>query len=391
MKNKFKQRVLIIGPIGDFGGREIEAGFIANLLSEDYYVEVCSTGNISKNSQVYEIFKNKEVFSLKKLVFEKSKLLRLLSKLSFIKNKKKEQSYYYVNNRIAKKIFKYDSKVESVLRKVLYDFDLIFIIAQVSSNYLKFIIEESYKSNKKIVFRTTGTIQKIPRSTFFNKVDFFIHHSKNNAERLIGLDTHNYQVVDQCSVMEEELLKLPITKGSSKFLALGMISPIKGFEELIDYFLTFCKKEDELLIVGEGKNKSFLVEKYSGNSQVSFMGYVEQQKLPQIFKNSDCLIISSLEEAGPLVGIEAMAAGKLIISTNVGAMRERLHNTLCNFWYSIKDESSFEKSYNEVKELTEDSISKISLNMKEKYVRNYSVHELTKKYRGIVNSLLHVN
>jgi len=386
-----KKKVLIIGPIGDFGGRELEAGFIANSLSENYDVEICSIGNITKNSQVYETFKNGEVYSLKQLIFKKNKLISLVSKLSFIKNKKKEEPYYYVNNAVAKKILKYDLKVEKILRNLIRNFDLIFIIAQVSSNYLKLIIEESDRLNKKIVFRTTGTIQTIPRSTFFNKVDLFIHHSNLNAERLIGLCKHDYQVIDQCSFIEEELLKLPISKGNSKFLALGMISPVKGFKELIDCFLKFSKKGDELLIVGEGKHKKFLVNKYSGNSQVFFKGYIEQQKLSEIFKNNDCLIISSFEEAGPLVGIEAMAAGKLIISTKVGAMQERLDETLCDFWYDINDESSFEKSYNEVKGLTEETVSKISISLKQKYIKNYSFQELAEKYRKSINKLLNVN
>lgn len=385
-----KNKILVIGPIGDFGGREIEAGFIANSLSENYYVEICSIGDITKNSQVFEAFKEGEVYSLKQLVFNNNKLIQFIAKLSYLKNKKKKTPYYYVNNSIAKKILNYDLEIEKILRNLIQNFDLIFIIAQLSSNHLKFIIEEANKLNKKIVFRTTGTIQTIPRNTFFNKVDLFIHHSKNNALRLKGLDKYAYQIIDQCSIIEDDLLKVPITKGNSKFFALGFISHIKGFDQLIDFFLKFSMKGDELSIVGDIRNNNVLVSKYSGKSQIFFTGYVEQNKLFEIFKNNDCLIISSYEEAGPLIGIEAMAAGKLIISTKVGAMQERLDNTLCDFWFDINDESSFEKSYNEIKELTEDSVSEISLSLKQKYINNYSYKELEGKYRLTINKLLNV-
>ena len=73
--------MLIIGPIGDFGGRELEAGFIANSLSDNYDVEICSIGNITKNSQVYETFKNGESAlkgedTVRKSISEKNSLMK---------------------------------------------------------------------------------------------------------------------------------------------------------------------------------------------------------------------------------------------------------------------------------------------------------------------------
>jgi hypothetical protein len=40
----------------------------------------------------------------------------------------------------------------------------------------------------------------------------------------------------------------------------------------------------------------------------------------------DCLIIASPKETGPLTGVEAMASGKLIPTTPVGAMKWRINN-----------------------------------------------------------------
>ena len=64
------KKILIIGPIGDFGGRELMTGFIANVLSEIYHVEVCSTVAISNKTQVKEFF-NGPVYGIGGLLFKK--------------------------------------------------------------------------------------------------------------------------------------------------------------------------------------------------------------------------------------------------------------------------------------------------------------------------------
>ena len=46
------KNILIIGPFGLRGGREIEVSFIAKFLSEKHIVEVLTTGVFSKNTPV---------------------------------------------------------------------------------------------------------------------------------------------------------------------------------------------------------------------------------------------------------------------------------------------------------------------------------------------------
>jgi len=53
------------------------------------------------------------------------------------------------------------------------------------------------------------------------------------------------------------------------------------------------------------------------NPNIVFKGQLGNSKTHQAFRDNDCLIISSSEEAGPLTGIESMAAGKIMISTRV--------------------------------------------------------------------------
>lgn len=45
-----KKKILILGPISDFGGREVEANIIARSFLQDFQVHLLSTIFISKNS-----------------------------------------------------------------------------------------------------------------------------------------------------------------------------------------------------------------------------------------------------------------------------------------------------------------------------------------------------
>ena len=382
-----KKKVLIIGPIGDFGGRELEAGFIANSLSDNYDVEVCSTADITKNSQVFETFENGKVYSLKQLILKKNKPIRLLAKLSFIKNKKKEESYYYVNNQVAKKLLKYELRINELLSGLIQNFDLIFIIAQLSSNYLKFIIEEGNKLNKKIVFRTTGYIEKNNWGSFLNKVDLFIHHSDINANRLICLENHNFQIIDQCAFNEKDLLNLPyVYKKCNSFLTLGRLIKDKNIDIVIKSFLLAKEEGDSLVVLGGGPELENLKEIADNNSNIFFTGFIPNENLASYFSKVDCIIIPHYNcETGPLTGIEAMAAARIIISAKTGAMESRL--SFNRFWFN-NNVFELEKQIKEVKLLDKLEAQELSIKIRNRYKQYYRKDIIKKKYINVVNLLI---
>ena len=78
--------ILIIGPFGDKGGRELEAGFIGQILTPHYKVHLCSTGFISKNSQVYQFLDKSQVTAFRKELFQSSLRIQILSIISYLKN-----------------------------------------------------------------------------------------------------------------------------------------------------------------------------------------------------------------------------------------------------------------------------------------------------------------
>ena len=96
------------------------------------------------------------------------------------------------------------------------------------------------------------------------------------------------------------------------------------------------------------------------------------------------MIISSFHEAGPLVAIEAMAAGKIIISTDVGAMKSRLEG-LHSFWFKIDDLNSFEKNINYLNKLSIIELNNISQSYRKRYLQCHSIDYVAQKYIDLIN------
>lgn len=382
------KKILIIGPIGDFGGRELESGFIASALSSKYIVDICTTGSLSSKSQVFNFNKKQKVFSLADLVCQKYVVLKSVALLSYVKNSCKGVWSSYVNNNIAKKYFNYKKKTLLILQELVAQYDVIFICAQLSSSLMNDIITFAKLNNKKILFRTTGTISE-GNFNYIESVNSFIHHSEVNANNLKIFKNHNYTIIDQCAFNEKDLLDVSLSQsGVHNFLILGRLSPEKGVAELISFFLQVCLKNDTLYLAGNGPLEDYLRDKYKEAHNIKFLGFIESEHLSDLFNRIDCLIICSPEESGPLVGVESMAAGKLIISTRVGAMAERLANTLNQFWFDYNDLQSFKKTFERVQLLNHDEVKSISNSLRDYYLKEYSLDKIKKKYLTIVNEVL---
>ncbi|MEN8899674.1 MAG: glycosyltransferase, partial [Nonlabens sp.] len=123
---------------------------------------------------------------------------------------------------------------------------------------------------------------------------------------------------------------------------------------------------------------------FSSNNNISYFGELRIEETAGFMSNIDCLIISSEYETGPLVGIEAMAAGKLILSTDVGCMKGRLENTLNNFWFQLNDSSSFKTNLKAIKKLSYSEYCIIASGNRKRYLEKYSQNIISKSYQKAI-------
>jgi len=115
-------------------------------------------------------------------------------------------------------------------------------------------------------------------------------------------------------------------------LYVGRFEPLKGLDILLEA-MACLKSLDRLRLVivggdGEYNSEHQLLRQKAHDLGISerclFTGPVEQKKLPPYYNSADVLVIPSRYESFGLVGLEALACGRPVVSTPVGVMAEHL-------------------------------------------------------------------
>lgn len=105
-----------------------------------------------------------------------------------------------------------------------------------------------------------------------------------------------------------------------RFVFVGRLVPDKCIDKLADAYKVYCKQTLNpwpLICCGSGPLRSRLEEEKG----IRMEGFVQPEKMPEVFASAGCLILPSQFEPWALVVHEASAAGRLILaSENVGAV-----------------------------------------------------------------------
>lgn len=382
-----KKKILIVGPIGDFGGRDVEVNIIARALEAAYDTTILSTQYMTAASFSLQQLTNTKWQSVPELLFKKSRLIRFLSRISKKRNKGKKEVYGYVSNSLSKKLMNLDALSWGIIQNELAQTHLVVLPVQLTTKFLPEIVNYCHEANIPCLVRTTGTIREVPAQDFdfLKKITLFLHHSQANATNLNRQLALPYTIIDQCALTETALLELDTVKTKPlRFGYLGRLSEEKGILPVAEFF---AQTDLPFVIAGDGLQKEALLDIINGKPNCTYLGLVSHKDISAFFSQIDVLVIPSYEESGPLVGLEAMAAGKLIISTRVGAMEERL-NSLYSFWFAVENVSSLQACVDRVNTLSLEECQSVSEQLRKKYLMEYSAVAIAAKYRHVVQNAL---
>ena len=108
------------------------------------------------------------------------------------------------------------------------------------------------------------------------------------------------------------------------FLFLGNLEPRRGVEELLTAFNLFLKKHPDfnLVIAGRPNQYGRLLMEKTKNHNIKFMGYIDAEDLPSLYKNSFAYVYPSHYEGFGLTILEAMSYGCPVITTDVSSLPE---------------------------------------------------------------------
>lgn len=217
--------------------------------------------------------------------------------------------------------------------------------------------------------------------------DFVLSLSKksNQEVRSLGVEDNKSGVFTYW-VDLEKFQKIPDAKKKlgwdEKFIALfvGRLIEEKGISVLIDS-VKLWDRHIELIIIGAGPMSADVTSKAHKIKQLSFLGKIDREGLPEYYSAADLLIVPSTSEEGfGRVIIESLACGTPVIASNKGAIPEAMDETVGKF-IEVNPENiknSVEYFYKNPKELR-----KLSLKTRQYVERRYSetnVNAIIKSY-----------
>jgi len=126
--------------------------------------------------------------------------------------------------------------------------------------------------------------------------------------------------------------QLGFSHNESIVLFVGRFAPVKGIDRLMEAIAHLQQHQQLRLVVigGDGhgtpEQQRFqrLARKLSIGDSVTFVGRIEQDRLPPYYSAADILVVPSYYESFGLVALESLASGTPVVATKVGAMESIL-------------------------------------------------------------------
>ena len=147
------------------------------------------------------------------------------------------------------------------------------------------------------------------------------------------------RTVQELTGMETRVLRMPLVipavtpahprpaaSSPLRLLAVGRLSPEKGFDVAIDALSRLAAQgvEAGLRIVGDGPDRQAL-ERQARGLAVVFDGPMPRSGLAEAIRSSHAVLVPSRHEGLSLVALEALALGVPVIASSVGGLVEVVH------------------------------------------------------------------
>lgn len=171
---------------------------------------------------------------------------------------------------------------------------------------------------------TTNLSEQI--KTFFDRLlsnfyDLIVVVDPQMKDQLRLVNSSKKVFIPSAIPIRQPVIHKQCADGFLKILLVGRLAREKRFDLVLKALSIIPRDLWQLTIVGDGPNLELLknvARSHNIYTKINFAGY-QEDALP-FYRNADLLIISSVNEGCPLVALEAMESGVLVLSTRVGYM-----------------------------------------------------------------------
>ena len=182
------------------------------------------------------------------------------------------------------------------------------------ADFDRFYLKSSFIT-KKFIKKTLKNCTRVIVLSNYWKIFFQDTMSLNNIEVLynsVNCDSFNF-----CCT---------IPKNITSFLFLGRLGERKGIYDLVKAIDILINIEGlrnlKFYFAGDGEIDEVkkIVEKLKLNENIDILGWINNEIKAEVFLKADTVILPSYNEGLPVALLEAMSAGKIILSTYVGGI-----------------------------------------------------------------------
>ncbi|MBU3175000.1 glycosyltransferase [Clostridium estertheticum] len=194
------------------------------------------------------------------------------------------------------------------------------------------------------------------------------YYNKDIIITPFGVDIEKFKCYTP--ILSSSNITIGVIKGLEKIYGIEYL--IEGFSKVIHEYKG--SKELKLLIVGDGTQRiklESLVNELGINSNVTFTGKIDNDKVPEYINMMDIVCLPSLSESFGVSAVEACACGRPILATNVGGLKEIIFENYNGF--IIKQKSSEDIKLKIIKIIgNEVQMMKFSKNARKLVLEKYS-------------------
>lgn len=221
-----------------------------------------------------------------------------------------------------------------------------------------------------------------------------VNYFKVNPDKIVvtyeGLN-ENYLYGKKFSRDLEILAKFKLIN-KDYFFYVGNAYPHKNLDIVIKAIVDLNKtrgKRTEFIIAGSRdvftNRLQKVIEKYNAQNYIRLIGFVRDDELQVIYKNSLGFVYASLAEGFGLQGLEAMASGTILLASNVPIFREIYQDNA--FYFKPDDVQSISGTMYTVLNLSPEDKSKY-VSKAQEFIKKYSWSKMAKETLSVYNSVL---
>jgi len=207
-----------------------------------------------------------------------------------------------------------------------------------------------------------------------------------NEEKVVAIPNGISEERVKPTKPKNEIQKELNIEGKRVLLFTGRLAPQKGVEYLLKAIPFLISKVNEpfvVLVVGDGPLRSYLEDlrkKFEIELYVKFLGF--RNDIGDLLNVSDIVVLPSLWEGLSIALLEAMAAGKPIVTTTIGSNLEVVRDGESAILVPPKNPELLASAIIKLIENPE-LANKLATNAKYRYGKYYTENQMLEKYMNL--------